>query len=481
MPDSSSRSCCGTRKVTVLAANLERQVQHVQKLEGLGVLAGGIAHDFNNLLTSILGHAELAILEVEPGGQIHHSLAEIQIAGARASELCRQMLAYSGKATMNVDAVDLNELVQEMATLLELSVSKKAVVTFQPGEGLPAINADSTQLQQIVMNLIINASESGDQGDVKILLRTGRVDNVPGESVLLYNDDSLADGPYVYFEVVDDGSGMDEETYGRIFDPFFSTKFTGRGLGLAAVLGIVRSHNGGIQVTSSPGQGTHVRVLFPATNVVSSPHAAGNGEARDWRGTGTILLADDEPSGARSREAVPIARGLRCHHGDGRRGGPRAGIEKHADEVVCAVLDLTMQGWMGLEASRAMRQIQPDLVIVLCSGFSEQDLLGELARGEISAFLAKPFVYSMCLRPCGWWSIDHRHLPDLATLTTLLQLALDDRSQRCWRALHFTTSSQSDARQRASVAGPNGGIARNSGRKVWRSCCVTALSRWDNG
>ena len=244
--------------------NLERQLQQAQKLESLSVLAGGIAHDFNNLLTVVLGNAELVLNELSPMSPAHGSLTEITTAARRAADLSLQMLTYTGKTVFTVERVGLSELVEEMAHLLNTTISKKADLTLNLEPGLPPIQADPTQIRQIVMDLIINASEAlGDRGGgITVSVGATRCDEEFLRETELH--DVLPPGLYVHLKVTDTGIGMDEKTRSRIFEPFFSTKFTGRGLGLAAVLGIVRAHKGTLKVRSEPGKGTTFEVLFPS-------------------------------------------------------------------------------------------------------------------------------------------------------------------------------------------------------------------------
>ncbi len=273
---------------------LERQVQHAQKLESLGVLAGGIAHDFNNLLTSILGYADLAIYEL-PSSSPAKELIEEAVSGARqAAELTKQMLAYSGKGHFVVEPLDLSSLVEELTRLLHISISKKCVMRFELMPNLPAAMADAVQMRQIIMNLVINASEAIGDRSGAITIRTGAAHCDRAALGEAYLGDELPEGLYVYVEVTDNGCGMSAETSAKIFDPFFTTKFTGRGLGLAAVLGIVRGHQGAIQCTSVLGQGTTFKVLFPACPLHAKIAEGAEAAAQKWRGSGTILVVDDE-------------------------------------------------------------------------------------------------------------------------------------------------------------------------------------------
>ena len=241
---------------------LEQQLQHAQKLESLGVLAGGIAHDFNNILTGILGYADLTLLDLSHLSPARDSVQQIVIAARRAADLTKQMLAYSGKGKFLVQPVQISNIVQEMSHLLEVSISKKCLLKYNFAKDLPLIEGDVTQLRQVIMNLIINASDAiGDHSGV-ISLNTGMMycDKVYLEES--YINENLPEGYYIYLEVADTGCGMTREIQNKIFDPFFTTKFTGRGLGLAAVLGIVRSHHGCIKIYSEPARGTNFRVIF---------------------------------------------------------------------------------------------------------------------------------------------------------------------------------------------------------------------------
>ncbi|MBC7369206.1 MAG: PAS domain S-box protein, partial [Undibacterium sp.] len=243
--------------------NLERKLLETQKLESLGVLAGGIAHDFNNLLTGILGNSSLASLELPEGSPIQDYLGQINQASLRAADLCKQMLAYSGRGRFVVQKLDINQLVEETTHLLQISISKQAVLRFNLGRGLPTIEADATQIRQVVMNLVINASEAIGEKSGVVSVSTGltRIDHAYLGGTIAAPE--IPEGEYVSLEISDNGTGMSAETQAKIFDPFFSTKFTGRGLGLAAVLGIMRGHKGALKVYSELGRGTTFKLLFP--------------------------------------------------------------------------------------------------------------------------------------------------------------------------------------------------------------------------
>ena len=242
------------------------QLLHAQKLESLGILAGGIAHDFNNILVAIIGNTDLALMRINKDSPAVDNLNRIAAAASRAADLAKQMLAYSGKGKFVVENLDLNRILDEMLHMLELSISRKASLRLNKYQPLPTVEADATQIRQIIMNLVINASEAiGDNSGV-ISITTGFMECVRSYLQDAWLDDNIADGLYVFLEVTDTGCGMEKETLAKLFDPFFSTKFTGRGLGLSAVLGIVRGHKGAIKVYSEQNKGTTFRVLFPASS-----------------------------------------------------------------------------------------------------------------------------------------------------------------------------------------------------------------------
>jgi len=371
---------------------MQAQVQHVQKLESLGVLAGGIAHDFNNLLMAVLGNADLAMRSLSPVSPAQSYLREIESASRRAGELCRQMLAYSGKGRFVVEPLDLNEVVREMTRMLEVSISKSAVLKYNLAHNLPAVESDVTQVRQVLMNLITNASEAiGDRSGI-ISISTGarRCDRACLAGA--YIAESLTEGPFVYVEVADTGCGMTPEVKSSIFDPFFTTKFTGRGLGMAAVLGIVRGHKGAIRVDSAPGKGTTITVLFPASE---RPAARSTGEREtngEWKGSGTILVVDDDETVRLVTEAMLDMMGFAVIlAGDGH-----AAIEtfrRRHSEIACVLLDLTMPHMDGEEAYRELRRIDENVRIVMSSGYNQQEVTQRFAGEGLAGFIQKPFQF----------------------------------------------------------------------------------------
>jgi PAS domain S-box-containing protein len=368
---------------------LEMQVQQAQKLESLGVLAGGIAHDFNNLLTAILGHANLASAGLPPESPARDNLRAVEKTSLRAAELCRQMLAYAGMGRFVLAPLNLSRVVQDLTPLLQVSISKKALLSCQFAENLPAVEIDPAQMRQVVLNLVINASEAiGDKEGI-ITISTGIVNCDEAylrESHVL---ETLPPGTYVYLEVADTGCGMDDETKARIFDPFFTTKFAGRGLGLAAVLGIVRGQKGAIRVDSMPGKGATFRVLLPASKGAAE-HTEPRESAVPWRGSGTILLVDDEDPVREVAQIILERLGFRVLAATDGREAVKL-FRNHSKEIVCVLLDLTMPHMDGEEAYRELRKIRDDVRVILASGYNEQEITRRFDGKGLAGFIAKPF------------------------------------------------------------------------------------------
>lgn len=370
---------------------LETRMREVQKLESLGVLAGGIAHDFNNLLMAILGNADLALLSLPPASPARHNLEEIVRASQGAADLCGQMLAYSGKGRFVVGRHDLSRIVREMTQMLEVSVSKKASLRYAFAEELPAVEADETQIRQIIMNLITNASESLGEASGLISIKSGVRECDRATLSESYLDDHLPEGKYVYLEVSDTGCGMDPETSGKIFDPFFTTKFTGRGLGLAAVLGIVRGHKGAIKVHSRPGKGTTFTILLPAVEQGPKRQQQRPGLKIPLRGPGVVLLIDDDPIVREVGSQMLERLGFQVLSAeDGRKGLEVFKIKR--SEIDCVILDLTMPEMDGEEAFYELRRIQNDVPVILSSGYNEQDVIQHFAGQGLAGFVQKPYT-----------------------------------------------------------------------------------------
>jgi two-component system cell cycle sensor histidine kinase/response regulator CckA len=372
---------------------MERRLLHSQKLESLGVLAGGIAHDFNNLLMAILGNLELGLGDLSPVSPARPRLDAASRAARRAADLTRQMLAYSGRGKFVVVRVDLNELVEENAYLLRSSISRTATLNLHLDRALPAIEADVGQIQQVVMNLITNASEALGNEPGVITLATGARDC--DGSYLSRNqlNETPPAGRYVYFEVTDDGCGMDETTQKRMFDPFFTTKFTGRGLGLPAVFGIVRGHGGAILLDSAVGKGTTICVLFPAVKTApgAAVSAVGVNEASVPRtGRGTILVVDDEEMVLQLCAAMVESLGFTVlTAADGEQAVEM--VRRHGAGIRAILLDLTMPKLDGAGAFERILLIEPDAKVILSSGYDEVEATGRLAKDRLAGFIRKPY------------------------------------------------------------------------------------------
>ncbi|HZB95815.1 MAG TPA: PAS domain S-box protein, partial [Herpetosiphonaceae bacterium] len=369
---------------------IERKLLETQKLESLGVLAGGVAHDFNNLLAVILGNASLALLKLPPDSDVRGAIEAIKTAAQHGADLPRQMLAYAGKGPAATQQIDLNMLVAEISDLLKASIGKNITLEYQLAPNLPMVDADPGQMRQVVLNLIINASEAIGEQEGRITLAIDTVHAGRGTFAKAYFGETLAPGEYVRLKVRDTGSGMDAATKARIFEPFFTTKFIGRGLGLAVLLGIVRSHRGALKVNSKPGQGTTFTILLPAAAAPATLPDVEE-EPRIERGSGTVLVIDDE-DGVRSIAADLLQR---CGFttlvaADGDAGV--ATFSSHADEIAGVLLDITMPGMSSEEIVSEIRRHRPHVPIVLMSGYPEQQVAERFAGDELAGFLPKPFT-----------------------------------------------------------------------------------------
>ena len=371
--------------------DFEAQMQHTQKLESLGVLAGGIAHDFNNILTAILGNAELALMEISQVSPAVPYIKSINKAAVRAAGLAQQMLAYSGRGKFVSEDTKINELVEEMGHLLAVAISKKVILRYYLAENLPLIDVDAAQIRQVVMNLITNAAEAIGERSGVVTVTTGLIDCSEPYLQGTFTYDDLEPGMYVFVEVADSGCGMDEETTNKLFDPFFTTKFTGRGLGMAAVLGIVRGHKGAIKVYSEPGKGSTFKVLIPA---LDRPAVEMNHRIKEvdngWQGRGTILLVDDEETiRALGKEMLKLLGFDVVTAEDGRQG--LEVFKVNQSEIVAVILDLTMPHMDGVETYRELRQIDKDIKVIVASGYSENDISDQFAGKGLAGVIQKPF------------------------------------------------------------------------------------------
>jgi PAS domain S-box-containing protein len=377
------------RRAQAESEEMQRKLLQAQKLESLGVLAGGIAHDFNNLLAAILGNAGLALMKLGMASPAKRSIEQVISASERAADLTRKLLAYAGKGSLEVRAIDLSRHIRELAYLLATAISKKVMLELDLAEGLPAVEADPVQIQQIVMNLVINGAEASGDNPGTVLVTTGLIHIDQDYAKHLITGREIAPGPYVYLEVQDKGCGMDQQTKTRIFEPFFTTKFTGRGLGLSAVLGIVRSHRGGLEVTSTPGHGTSFKVFLPACG---KPAELRHSEpAVDLIGEGLILVVDDEPL------VLEFVRNTLEEYGYQviTAGNGRTGFEifrERSREIDLVLLDMTMPEMSGEETFRAIRAVSLDVIILLSSGYSEVEATGGFADKALAGFIQKPYT-----------------------------------------------------------------------------------------
>jgi two-component system CheB/CheR fusion protein len=375
---------------------VEAESRQSQKMEAIGYLAAGVAHDFNNLLTGVIGNASLlleALPENDPGVSI---LRNVISGGERAADLTRQLLAYAGKGRFYLERVSLSDVVLQTSRLIQPSVPPKVQLRLDLDKDLPLLLADPGQMQQVVMNLIINAVEAiGDSGG-NVQVRTGcqTVSDEPLQNCVL--GEKVARGKYILIEVLDNGSGMDEQTIRKIFDPFFTTKFTGRGLGLAAVLGIVRQHKGVVQVHSVPGRGTSFRVLLSAAEEAPA-QIAGDAIREDLRGTGTVLVIDDEELIRNFTRSGLEPYGYSVLLARNGQEGARL-FQERSGEIELVLLDVAMPGMDGLEALVQIREIRPDVPVLVCSGFGDVDVEARFAGKAIAGFFPKPYTVKQLAR-----------------------------------------------------------------------------------
>jgi len=380
-----------TRLAEQRQRDLEDKIASAQKLESLGVLAGGIAHDFNNLLVGILGNSSLALEEADEDTPLLSCLKQIDSTATRMSELTNQLLAYSGRAPFEIRPLDLNQHVEETVGLAQLSISKKTELSFFLTEDAPFVKADVTQLRQVLLNLVTNASESlGDMpGDVKVSTDVVGLEEADFQGVPWSED--LEPGVYARLRISDTGCGMDKETRERIFDPFFTTKFSGRGLGLASVMGIVRSHKGFIHVESEPGRGTRISVYLPAC---APPGSSGEVEmladSSEWSTKGRVLIVDDEEMVRSVLRRIVERAGFEVEESGNGLDALRR-IKEDPDGFSGILLDLTMPRLDGEEAMKQIRLIRPDMPVILMSGFSRSEITERFSKCRISGFLSKPF------------------------------------------------------------------------------------------
>ena len=368
---------------------LEHQLQHSQRMESLGVLSGGIAHDFNNILAVIIGHCELTKMNFETAMK---NIPIILSAAERGAELCEQMLEYAGNAELNITHIDMAKQVSETVIMLKEMLPQNAVINTEFLEKTPMIEGDASQLQQVIMNLIINASESigTEQGEVKISLT--KLEVIADKSIEDYNGQLIPAGEYICLEVIDNGCGMNKETLEKIFEPFYTTKFTGRGLGMSAVLGIIKSHAGALQLFSQLGQGTTFKVYLPALinelngdeNESSSTHSV------SWEGSGTLLLVeDDENVRSLAKEFLEILGYTILEAVNGKEALEM--YKNNSAEINLVFTDMGMPVMDGYELFEKLKKIKPELPIVVSSGFGDTEISTKLERDNVAGIVSKPY------------------------------------------------------------------------------------------
>jgi len=376
--------------------DLTGQLQQAQKMESIGVLAGGIAHDFNNLLVGVMGNAELAMLDNRQE-KLRPYLEQIFKSSRRGADLVRQMLAYSGQGHISMGEQNLNILIQDVSELLSTVIGKQIRLEQTLMDDLPEIYGDKNQLTQLIMNLMTNASEAMQQHPGEILLHTGVRRLTDQDFTGMYMATKIEAGDFVFVEVKDSGCGMDKQTQERIFDPFFTTKETGSGLGLAALLGIVRSHGGTLALQSAPGEGSCFSVFFPAI-------AAGRGAVELQTAefnlhpdlSGTVLVVDDEEMVRDVARRLLEREGIQVVTASDGVDAVRV-FRQHADDIALVLMDLTMPDMDGEQAFHAIRAIRSDAIVVLSSGFSETDALKRLRRYGLAGFIRKPYTRNVLL------------------------------------------------------------------------------------
>jgi PAS domain S-box-containing protein len=367
------------------------RLQQTQKLESLGVLAGGIAHDFNNLLTGIMGNASIALDDLPSGIPVRSNLEAVVNASERAAALTRQLLAYAGKGRFVVERLNLSDLVREITSLLQTSIPKTVQLRLETQGGLPCIEGDAAQIQQLIMNLVINAAEAIEEGKTETVRITTRLEQVNQAYIdQMVAPNGISSGRYVTLEVRDAGCGMDAATLSRIFDPFFTTKFTGRGLGLAAVMGIVRGHRGALHVDSAPGRGSSFKVLFPASEGPPARRERST-TGKSLAGQGTILVIDDEDAVRQTAKSALESYGYNVVVAENGKEGVDLFHELN-HKVAAVLLDMTMPVMSGEEALMGLKRVRRGVPVVLSSGYDEAEATRRFTGKGLAGFVQKPYT-----------------------------------------------------------------------------------------
>jgi len=373
---------------------IELRLQKMQKAESMEILAGGVAHDMNNILGSILGNSDLALIGLSKTGNLYGKIEEIRTATIRAADLARQLLAYAGRGALALEPVDLGSTVKEMLRLLAVSIHKEIDLDIDLADDLPAIDGDPTQIRQVVMNLVINASDAIGKKAGRISVRTGVNDCDAAYLLQTQGGADLAPGRYVYVEIADTGCGIPPENREKMFTPFFTTKKTGRGLGLATIFGIIRGHQGAIRLYSEVGRGTSFKVLFKPGEKNAAAIDKKPQKSRAWRGSGTILLVDDEDTIRHVTGQMLRALGFQSLEAACGRSAIEI-FRERKNEIRAVLLDEVMPHMAGDEVFVELRKIKPDVHVILCSGYGEKDALTKQNYAGIAGFLQKPFTLQL--------------------------------------------------------------------------------------
>jgi two-component system, cell cycle sensor histidine kinase and response regulator CckA len=370
----------------------EQQMRQAQRLESLGVLAGGIAHDFNNLLTGIIGNASLAADTLDDAHAARLFLGELTLSAERAADLTRQLLAYSGRGQFMVGPVNISDVLAEISTLVKAAIPKTVEIRLEMERSIPAIEADRSQIQQLAMNLVINGAEAiGEGRPGRVVVKTGAEWMGSDHLRAAFPEAQIEAGNYVFIQVEDNGCGMDEQTRAKIFDPFFTTKFTGRGLGLAAAVGIVKAHKGAIRVASAAGKGTTFKVIFPVrleevAEVREPAKTESNGAVK-----GIVLMVDDEEIVRKVAKAALEMRGYGVILAADGLEAVKV-FRQMSDSISLVILDLTMPLMGGEETLRHIRDIRPEVTVMLSSGYTETDAMRRFSADGLAGFIQKPYT-----------------------------------------------------------------------------------------
>ncbi len=377
---------------------MERRLLHSQKLESLGILAGGIAHDFNNLLLAVIGNLDMSLRKLSPVSEARCRIENAMKAAHRAADLTRQMLAYSGKGHFVVTDININELINENLYMLESTFSKNVNMHLNLADDIPGISADTGQIQQVVMNFITNASEAIGEEHGSINISTGVMDCNDDYLKNSFTEEKPPAGRYVYLEVTDNGCGMDEETIEKIFDPFFTTKFTGRGLGMAAVIGIVRGHNGAVFVESALGKGTTIRVLFPVSKRAGQEKiekdndtASEKSDIANGKSEKTVLIVDDERMVLEMCDEMVTDFGYKTVKAENGEVAVEIFKERY-NTIDCIILDLSMPKMDGYDTFIELKKINPDVKVILSSGYDIEEATERFEGQGLSGFIHKPYM-----------------------------------------------------------------------------------------